>query len=101
MPRPALSQIFHCSVALGFVFFVRKQDGVAERRAFDDFAGPLVVAWEFRSYGQVRAALHQKLRHGQAAIEKLRHCMKNRRLSADTTLVQHCAGVDVRPLLQK
>jgi hypothetical protein len=32
---------------------------VSQRRAFDDFIQPLIMPWEFHTYAEVGAVLHQ------------------------------------------
>jgi hypothetical protein len=78
------------------MFVPGKTHGVPERCAFHNFARLLVVTWKFHSHRKVRAAIHQELRHRQAAIEELRHGVENWRLPPNPAPIHGRACIDVR-----
>ena len=74
--------------------------GVAQRSAFEDFAGLFVVTGKFGAHGKICAALQQQPCDGKACIVKLCNCVKDRGLSSNAGHVQRSSCIDVSSAIQ-
>src|SRR4029079_10357372 len=97
----SLPQEPHGLTLVGSAGVILECERITKSRAFDRFTRSFVMTRHLRSDRQVRATVDEKLQHGQTRIAPLRRRMKDRRLPADTSLIECRAGIDVRSTIQK
>src|SRR4051812_36085135 len=81
--------------------FTGEAQRIAERCAFHDLIRLLIMAGQFDSDRKVCTIFDQELRNGKSPIIKLAHRVEDRRLAANSSLIDCCSGIHISAAAQK